>query len=125
MYSQRVKLGGGGSRRRGIRPFIFSDLVNFMMLPAEEKTYYGFDDGKGAVAVFVSAPGQQMRLLPLGCKIVNHSPTGFGWGMPAADPRNSHWRSSPIISDAHTSQERSTSCSSLRRFQEFRKSTGR
>jgi len=68
-----VARGGEESAR-----FCFWGLVNFMMLPAEQKTYYGFDDGKGAVAVFVSAAGQRMRPLPLGCEIVNHSSAGFG-----------------------------------------------
>jgi Family of unknown function (DUF6166) len=57
-----------------------------MMLPAQQKTYYGFDDSKGAVAVFVSSPGQQMRPLPLRCDIVNHSPTGFSWGYAGSGP---------------------------------------
>jgi len=57
-----------------------------MMLPAQQKTYYGFDDGKGALAVFVSAPGQQMRPLPLRCDLVNHSPTGFSWGYAGSGP---------------------------------------
>jgi Family of unknown function (DUF6166) len=57
-----------------------------MMLPAQQKTYYGFDDGNGAVAVFVSTPGQQMRPLPLRCDIVNHSPTGFGWEYAGSGP---------------------------------------
>jgi Family of unknown function (DUF6166) len=57
-----------------------------MMLPSRQRTYYGFDDGKGAIAVFVSAPGRQMMLLPLCCDIVNHSPTGFAWGYAGSGP---------------------------------------
>jgi hypothetical protein len=56
-----------------------------MILPSRQRTYDGFDDGKGA-AVFVSAPGQQMAPLPLRCDIVNHSPRGFAWGYTGSGP---------------------------------------
>src|SRR5579883_627449 len=57
-----------------------------MMLPSRKRTYYGFDDGKGAAAVFVAAPGHAMAPLPLRCDIVNHSPTGFAWGYAGSGP---------------------------------------
>jgi hypothetical protein len=57
-----------------------------MMLPSRHRPYYGFDDGHGAVAVFVSAAGQEMMPLPLRCDLVNHSPTGFSWGYAGSGP---------------------------------------
>ena len=51
-----------------------------MILPYKHKTYYGFDDGATATAVFVSNEGREMAPLPLRLDIVNHSPTGFAWG---------------------------------------------
>ena len=56
-----------------------------MILPYKRKTYYGFDGGNSA-AVFVSNDGQKMAPLPLRLDIVNHSPTGFGWGYSGSAP---------------------------------------
>ena len=56
-----------------------------MILPYKLKTYYGFDDGN-APSVFVSTGGRTMAPLPLRLDIVNHSPTGFGWGYSGSAP---------------------------------------
>ena len=56
-----------------------------MILPYKLKTYYGFDDGN-APSVFVSTGGRTMAPLPLRLELVNHSPTGFGWGYSGSGP---------------------------------------
>ena len=56
-----------------------------MMLPCRDKTHYGFHDGNCA-AVFVSNASHRMTPLPLRCDIVNHTPTGFGWGYSGSGP---------------------------------------